>query len=179
MRVLCVALLVVACSGSQTAPDEASAGHLVVLQAEHDVRVDDFFYRAEIPFRYTNATGRTLVITGCKPPRPPLLEWWNGVEWRAAFDHIELLCLSPPFVIAPGTVIVDTLRLMVARDSITPTGRRIGPHWEASRGVGEYRLVWSLQDPAPRDASDPYLGGPGRPLAERVSNTFRLTIPTP
>jgi hypothetical protein len=179
VRVLCAALLVIACSASQTGPDEPSAGHLVVLQPEHDVRIEDFRYRAEIPFRYTNATGRTLVIIGCNPPRPPLLEWWTGVEWRAAFEHIELLCLSQPFVIAPGTVIVDTLRLAVARDSIGPTGHRIRPHWQASHGVGEYRLVWSLRDPARPDANDPWLGGAARPLAERVSNTFRLRIVTP
>jgi hypothetical protein len=161
------------------APERTSRLHLEVFEDEYAVRLDNGFYRAEIPYRYTNHTGETLLITGCHPPRHPTLEWWNGDEWRPAFMHVELLCLSAPFVIAPEAVIDDTLRLQVSRDSVGPTGRLVVPYWEASHEVGDYRLVWSLKDRAPLSHPDPWLGGPLRPLAERASNTFRLRIESP
>jgi hypothetical protein len=146
---------------------------------DYTVRAQGTFYRPEIPFRYTNWTSDTLVLTGCHPPSEPHLEWWDGEEWRSAFDRIELLCLSSPFAIPPGTIIDDTVRVNVSRDPTGPGGRPIGPHWKASHGVGEYRLMWPLQKQASPAEHQEGLGGAPRPVAERVSNVFRLTIATP
>jgi hypothetical protein len=168
-----------ACSKLIDPPEGPPSPHLVVLGDEHEVRLDDSdFYRAEIPFRYTNRTGETLVLTGCSPPEAPQLEWWSGEDWRPAFHHIVLLCLSAPFVIPPNRVIHDTLRLRVNRDSIGPAGV-VAPHWQASHTSGQYRLMWPLRNRASADHSDEWLGGSVRPLEERVSNTFRLNITTP
>jgi hypothetical protein len=177
VRALLALLLAPACSGSPRAPAGPEAPHLVVPQLEHRVRIDGIFYRAEIPFRYTNRTADTLVLTGCRPPGSPIVEWWDGTRWRLAFDHVTDLCLSPPFAIPPRTTVHDTLYLVVSRDSIAPSGNLITPHWLASTGSGEYRLVWSVQDQAAPSAPNRSHGGAARPLAERISNTFRLTVP--
>ncbi len=173
MKVAAALLVITTCATPPRPPAGPAAPHLVVPQLEHDVRVDEWFYDTEIPFRYENRTTDTLVLTGCRPPNPPVLEWWDGTRWRMAFPHIELDCLSSPFVIPPGRVIHDTVHVRVSQDSIAPDGHRVSPYWLASRGVGEYRLVWPLQTQAPL-AARAYHGGSLRPLSERVSNTFRL-----
>jgi hypothetical protein len=149
---------------------------LVVPGPEYEVRDDGQVYHAQIPFRYTNRTLDTLVLTGCNPPPRPLLEWWNGTEWHFAYDQIALGCRSSPFVIPPGTVIDDTLRLRVSPDSVRPDGRAVIPYWVASRTVGEYRLTWPLRSQASPADRRRLHGGPLRPLSERVSNTFRLRL---
>jgi hypothetical protein len=179
MRIALGLLFIIPACHALSAPDEVRSPQLVVPGVEHAVRLEGGFYSAEIPFRYTNRTGDTLVITGCHPPGVPRLEWWNGEAWRMAFQYIELMCLSAPFVIAPGTIIDDTVRLSVFRDSVGPSGHLTLPHWEASRSVGEYRLMWPLQNQAPPARRREYLGGTPRPLADRISNTFRLRIATP
>lgn len=174
VRLAAVLLAIGACTTLPRAPAGPMTPHLVVPGLEHDLRVNDLFYRAEIPFRYTNQTGDTLVFAVCNPPRPPVLEWWDGTRWREAFQHIELDCLSSPFVIPPGTVIHDTLNLRVSRDSLAPNGHRAGSYWLASRDGGEYRLVWPLRTQGSLAERAAYRGGPLRPESERVSNTFRL-----
>lgn len=148
-------------------------------ELEYAVRGDSEMYRAEIPFRYTNRTADTLVILECRPPAAPRLEWWNGSQWQPAFDHVSLLCGPSAFVIPPTTVIVDTLRLDVPRDSLGPGGSHLRPFWRASHRVGEYRLVWPLQNQGSPTKRGEAQGGGMRPLAERVSNTFRLRITSP
>jgi hypothetical protein len=158
------------------APRGPDIPHLFVPGSEYEVRDDGHTYHAEIPFRYTNRTSDTLVFTGCNLPPRPLLEWWTGTEWHYAYDQIEFGCRDSPFVIPPGTVIEDTLRLRVSRDSIRPDGRQVMPYWVASRTVGEYRLTWPLRSQAPIGVDRRRHGGPLRPIAERVSNTFRLRL---
>jgi hypothetical protein len=179
MRIGLGFLLIIPACSALSAPDELPSPQLVVPDVEYAVRIEGDSYRAEIPFRYTNRTGDTLVLTGCHPPGVPRLQWWNGDAWLMAFQYIELLCLSAPFVIPPGMIIDDTLRLQVSRDSIGPTGHLTLPYWEASPSVGEYRLMWPLQNQAPPAEREQGLGGPARPLADRISNTFRLRIATP
>src|SRR5688572_19361022 len=104
MRVLAAVLLALGCATASRAPSGTQAPHLVVPAPEYEVRDDGQVYHAEIPFRYTNRTLDTLVLTGCNPPPRPLIEWWNGTEWHFAYDQIALGCRSSPFVIPPGTV---------------------------------------------------------------------------
>ena len=179
MKLLVVVLLTLGCASVPKvppAPPGPDIPSLFVPGSEYEVRDDGRAYHALIPFRYTNHTPDTLVITGCNPPPRPLLEWWTGAEWHYAYDQIELGCLSSPFVILPGTVIEDTLRLRVSRDSILPDGRHVMPYWLASRTVGDYRLTWPLRSQAPIIENRRFHGGPLRPIAERVSNTFRLRL---
>jgi hypothetical protein len=179
VRVALAIVLIIAGCNAPSAPRESTTPHLVVPAPEYAVRVEGEYYRAEIPFRYTNRTSGTVVLTGCRPPSSPMLEWWDGTQWRLAFQHVELMCLSAPFVIPRATVIDDTVRLQVARDSIGSSGRLTLPYWDASHDVGDYRLVWRLQDPGTPGEESEMQGGRMRPLAERVSNTFRLTIALP
>jgi hypothetical protein len=165
--------------GTPNAPPGPASPHLVVSELEYAVRVDRDrdTYRADIPFRYTNRTADTLVISECMAPAPPRLEWWNGSEWRLAFHDVRLACGPNAFVIPPATVIVDTLRLDVPRDSINPL--MSVPFWLANHREGEYRLMWPLQNQGSPTERSEGLGGGLRPVAERVSNTFRLTMPSP
>lgn len=173
-RILIALVLAIACSSVPRAPAGPASPHLLVPAREYHLRDDGQLYHAEIPFRYTNRTGDTLVLTGCNPPPRPTLEWWDGSRWRYAFDHIQLDCLSSPFVIPPGTVIHDTLHLRVSPDSVLRDGHGVRPYWLASRTVGEYRLTWPLQSQALTADRRARYGGPLRPLSERASNTFRL-----
>ena len=174
MRLAVALLALSACSNAPRAPLGPPEPHLVVSDPDQDLRVDDLFYHADIPFRYANQTPDTVVITGCRPPPPPTLEWWDGMQWRLALYDIRLGCLSAPFVIPQGRVINDTLHIRVSRDSLGPDGRHVRPYWLASRGVGEYRLVWPLKTQGSVADRAAFRGGALRPLAERVSNTFRL-----
>jgi hypothetical protein len=174
VRLAALLLVIGACASLPRAPAGPATPHFVVPGLEHELRVNDVFYRAEIPFRYTNQTGDTLVIAVCNPPDPPVLEWWDGTRWREAFPHITRDCLSSPFVIPPGTVIHDTLHVRVSVDSLAPDGHKVSPSWLASRGDGEYRLVWPLRTQGSLAERAAYRGGPLRPESERVSNTFRL-----
>ena len=176
--VVALAVLFLGC-GAPDAPPGPASPHLLVPEREYAVGGDSEMYRADIPFRYTNRTVDTLVISQCRPPAPPRLEWWNGSQWRPAFEPGSLLCGLSAFVIPPATVIEDTLRLDVARDSIGPGGGLIRPFWEASHRVGEYRLVWPVQNQASPIKRNDGRGGGLRPLSERVSNTFRLRITSP
>jgi hypothetical protein len=176
VKLLVAALLALGCATAPRSPSGPEAPHLVVPAPEYELRDDGQLYHAEIPFRYTNRTPDTLVLAGCNPPPRPVLEWWSGTQWHFAFDHIELDCLSSPFVMPPGTIIDDTLRLRVSRDSVLPDGHGVSPHWRASRTVGEYRLVWPLRSQALPGERRRFHAGPLRPLSERVSNTFRLRL---
>ena len=161
------------------APREPRAPPLVVTDSSLALKVGEWSYRADIPFRYTNRSRHTAAIPGCRPPGPPELQWWDGSRWAPAYDVIESACLSPPFLIAPGAFVVDTLRVVVSRDGTGPTGRPFEPAWRGPRTSADYRLVWDLHDAAPRSTRDRYRVGPLRPLAARVSNTFRLTLAAP
>ena len=174
--------VLVACTNAPPATIAPVGGHLVVPRLEHELSVSGPLYGADIPFRYATQTSDTLVITRCGAPRAPMLEWWDGTQWREAFHHIGLSCLGPPFVIPPGTVIHDTLRVRAFSDSIGPRGNKVIPYWLTSHDVGQYRLVWPLRAQAPPAERAAFRAGPLRPLSERVSNTFRLRLrrgPTP
>lgn len=175
-RIIVGVVVITACSGTPPAPPGPDLPYLVVPLSEITLRVEAGQYVGVIPFRYTNHTSDTLVMTGCSPPEIPVLEWWTGTAWRPAYEHTFLLCLSPPFVVPPGTVLDRTRQIHVFVDSIGPAGRLILPYWKASRTVGEYRLVWSVQDQGTPAQRKDWHGGASRPLAERVSNTFRLRI---
>jgi hypothetical protein len=179
LKLFVAVLLALACASATQvppAPRGPDVPHLFVPDAEHELRDDGQAYHATIPFRYTNRTPDTLVLTGCMPPPRPLLEWWTGTQWHFAYDQVAFGCRDAPFVILPGTLIEDTLHLRVSRDSIRPDGRHVMPSWLASRTGGEYRLTWPLRSQAAVVADRRHYGGPLRPVAERVSNTFRLRI---
>lgn len=125
---------------------------------------DGQYLRGEIPFTYTNRSGRTLALHGCRPPGSPDLEWWNGREWRLAYHRVEMMCLSPPFLVAPGTTLSYTLSLFL-RDVA-----QVQVDWLGPRQRAEYRLVWGLRDAA---------SGAAVRLDQRISNTFTLDFPEP
>ena len=176
MRVLCAIVILVACSGTQPAPAGPDAPYLVVPQIEHTARLVDGFYVGKVPYQYTNHGADTVVMTGCGPPESPILEWWTGNEWRPAYEQMSLMCLSPPFVVPPRTILNRTYDIHVYNDSISPSGRPFVGYWQASRTIGEYRLVWRVQDQGSSAQRDKWEGGALRPFAERVSNTFRIRM---
>ena len=167
------------CSNTAPAPPGPDAPYVVVPLSEATLRVEEGMYVGTVRFRYTNHTPDTLVMTGCNPPERPILEWWTGSAWRPAYQQIQLMCLSPPFVVPPGMVLDRTLAISSFIDSIGPAGRLVLPYWEASHTIGQYRLVLRVQDRGSLAQREDWHGGASRPLAERVSNTFRLRIAKP
>lgn len=141
---------------------------LLVNSSALELRREGNYLRSEVPFTYTNRSRRTLALHGCNPPGPPDLEWWDGTEWRLTFQRVEMLmlCLSPPFLIAPGTTLTETLSIFVS-DPIDPASG-LHPVWLGPRQRAQYRLVWGLRD-AKRETLVP--------LDQRVSNTFELNFP--
>ena len=171
--------MLVACSNTPPAPPGPDAPYLVAPFAERTLRLESGAYVGVLRFRYTNHTPDTVVMTGCNPPGDPVLEWWTGTAWRPAYQHLQVLCGSPPFLVPPGTELKRTREIHVLADSMGPAGRLDLPYWQASRTVGQYRLIWAVQDQGSPAQRENWQGGALRPLAERVSNTFRLRIARP
>ncbi len=115
----------------------------------------------DIPYALTNATQDTLYLIGCHRPPQPVLQKYADGSWTTVYAPVELMCLSPPWPVAPGAVRLDTLRVR----GFLP-GQNAGPVFEAAEVEGTYRLVRPVyRDPA---------GAELLPEAQRVSNSFAL-----
>ena len=115
-----------------------------------------------IPMTFRNITEETVYFVGCLRPPMPILQKRVGDTWITAWGGVELLCLSPPWPIAPGDTFQDTLRL----SGYWP-GQQASPEFETDV-PGRYRLVRAVhQAPDPQASLIPE--------AARLSNEFELT----
>lgn len=76
----------------------------IVQNGKHGVRFD-------IPYTVTNTTGEAIYMIGCMRPAAPVLQKRSGEAWVTAYSPVELLCLSPPFILEPGEQHQDTLKV--------------------------------------------------------------------
>ena len=120
----------------------------------------------EVPFEIRNATGGPLYRIGCASAPPPTLEKRVGEEWVTAFAPVVNRCLSPPFEIAPGAVVRETLQVA----GYLP-GQGAAPEYR-TEVEGTYRLNVLLYSSL---TDEPFpLGNDLAPFEERVSNTFEV-----
>jgi hypothetical protein len=115
-----------------------------------------------IPMTFRNMTAKTVYFVGCRRPPMPILQKRVLGTWVTAWGGIELLCLSPPWEVAPGATRQDTLRL----SGFWP-GQNAGPEF-LTDVPGRYRLLRAVHK-----APDPL--SPLIPEAARISNEFELT----
>jgi hypothetical protein len=120
-----------------------------------------------VPYRTRNSTEDTLYLTGCRIPDLPVLEKHVSGSWQTAYDPGKLLCWSPPWVLAPGDVRWDTLRV----EGWLP-GQNIYPHFRTEI-TGTYRLKRLIYSSLEADEKYP-LGEDTIDVGLRVSNTFEV-----
>lgn len=123
----------------------------------------------DIPFTFTNTTGRTVYVVNCNGIAPPSLVKREGRDWVTAWSPAVPLCLSPPIVIEAGTTYADTLDVVAGAP-----GSNVQPQFMVDEVEGTYRLVWGgvVYD---YDADRQGFGEPV-PAELRVSNTFVLRL---
>ena len=126
------------------------------------------WFAAEIPFEFTNDTGRTISIVNCSGGLATSLEKNVNGTWVQFYDPALLMCLSPPIHIPSGETFEGTAKIYGALP-----GQNASPEFGSADLDGEYRLVWGnlVQD---YDEDAP---GFGKPLDPLRSNPFALVDP--
>ena len=120
-------LSITAEDGGLLQTDSEAYGAEVFQNPWHGVRFD-------IPYTITNSTDEVVYMIGCKRPAAPVLQKRVNGEWASAYSAVEQLCLSPPFIVKPGGLHQDTLRVY----GIFP-GQNAFPQF-LTEVEGEYRL---------------------------------------
>src|SRR5690606_5694753 len=134
---LALAVLVAGCASVLEPPERDEDRPLQTDRLTYEIRRENDELRAEIPFTYTNRTGKTVFVVNCQGYAPPVLERLVGGEWRPAWAAVTMSCLSPPIVIEPGETYKETLVVYAAEP-----GTRKAPTFEVAEIEGIYRLVW-------------------------------------
>lgn len=165
--ILALAVLLAACSDPLEPPARDSDPPLQTSRLVYELRSTDQGLEAEIPFTYTNETGRTVYVVNCNKIAPPALEKQVDGEWVHAWSAVVPLCLSAPIVIGPGQMHKNTIAFFAGHPS-----NNVYPKFRVDEVEGIYRLVW-------HDVVHNY--NPDRPgfgdplvLEERISNAFLL-----
>jgi hypothetical protein len=142
--------------------------HLIQTESlEYEFQPDWIGLRVEIPYVFTNRTGRQVYLVNCNGAFALHLEREDNGSWRAAWAPVIEDCLSPPIVIPRNTTFVDTLRVWGA-----PPGSNAGPQFDVEDPSGLYRIVWDDALSSFQDDSYPF--GPQIPLDARISNRFTI-----
>ncbi len=142
-----------------------------LLQTEslvYELQPDWIGLRTEIPYTFTNRTGRTIYLVNCNGVFSAHLERENEGEWKIAWSPVIPLCLSSPIVIDQNTVFHDTLHIWGA----PPDSIHHGPNFDLADPSGVYRIVWSTGLTSFDANAQPF--GPMIKLDWRVSNRFTL-----
>lgn len=160
-------MLLLACTAALEPPAREPGHPLQTDRLEYRVRRANDGLATEIPFSYTNETGRTVYVVNCNRIVPPVLEKSVKGEWVTAWGAAVPECLSPPIVIEPGAEYVDTLRVFAGLPA-----NNVYPKFRVAEVEGIYRLVWTrvVYD---YDTTRPDFGEP-LSLEDRVSNEFLL-----
>ena len=142
-----------------------SEGVLRTDSAEFGVQASGYFYRAAIPFTYTNESGNALSKAGCGGPQLPTLEKKVGDNWVVAYYAIYALCLdTPDFAVENGATYHSVLKVDVSQP-----GHNFAPELRVDSIEGTYRLRWELS--SGREA-----GAKGAKTVSSTSNEFRLEL---
>jgi hypothetical protein len=124
-------------------------------------------YRTSLSYTFRNETGGDVVLANCDGDLRPRLEVRRDGNWFFAWEPFGRSCISPPVVLAPGAVHVDSLTVVGALP-----GSNVLPAFVFPEVEGVYRLVW-FRAYAEYDAGPPEVGSP-LPLEQRISNAFVL-----
>jgi hypothetical protein len=147
---------------------ESDSDRLIQTESlEYQFQPDWIGLRVEIPYVFTNRTGRRVYLVNCNGAFALHLERENEGAWRSAWGPALEDCLSPPIVIRRNATFADTLRVWGA-----PPGSNTRPQFDVNDPSGTYRIVWdhalsSFQ-------ADRYPFGPQIPLDARISNRFTI-----
>ena len=162
---LALAVLVAGCASVLEPPERDEDRPLQTDRLTYEIRRENDELRAEIPFTYTNRTGKTVFVE--LPGTPAGSRKLVDGEWQLAWAAVTMSCLSPPIVIEPGETYKETLVVYAAEP-----GTRKAPTFEVAEIEGIYRLVWHglVHD---YDQNRANFGDP-LPLEERTSNAFVL-----
>lgn len=140
---LTVCLLLAGCSLFMAEPHAtASEPPPIRTDAEvYEADVDDQSVRFELALAYTNASGETAYLHGCRGPNPPSIQRRRAGDWVTVYEPVVLMCLSPPTPVAPG----ETFEYPLEVDAAWP-GQNVYPTWDADAVEGTYRLAWSVEE---------------------------------
>jgi hypothetical protein len=175
---LAIGLTDVLAAACAPAPGAAPLPGALPLEGEAHLRTGSDSYQltrrdggwaTSIDFTFTNPLAENVYVVNCRGGVLLGLERWSGEAWERAWSPVELQCLSPPIVIAPGETLRHTLPVWGS-----DPGRNHHPEFVVTPVEGTYRLVWS--QPVLRWRGDYVDGAFGDPVpAElRVSNAFTL-----
>jgi hypothetical protein len=143
--------------------------HLRTSAESYTLTRRDGGWATSIDFSFTNPLAENVYVVNCRGAVLLGLERWSGDAWERAWSPVELACLSPPIVIAPGETLRHTLPVWGS-----DPGRNHHPEFTVTPVEGTYRLVWS--QPVLRWRGDYVDGAFGDPVPRelRVSNSFVL-----
>ena len=134
----------------------------------YELQPDWIGLRTEIPYAFTNRTGRTIYLVNCNGAFSIHLEREDGEGWRTAWSPIRAACLSAPIVIEENAVFHDTLHVWGA----PPDSTNWSPNFDIDDPSGVYRIVWGTGVGSYDEDASPH--GPLIMLEWRVSNRFTL-----
>ena len=134
----------------------------------YELQPDWIGLRTEIPYTFTNRTGRTIYLVNCRGAFSIHLERQDEGAWKAAWSPVIPACLSPPIAIEKNTVFHDTLHVWGA----PPDSSHYAPNFDLDDPSGVYRIVWGTG--LTSFDANAYPFGPLITLDWRVSNRFTL-----
>lgn len=136
----------------------------------------DPFMNFDIPLELRNTGNADIILTGCINPSLPVLQKRLDDEWVTVYAVVELACSSPPWVLHPGDMHRDTLRVRTRVKLLSNTEFIwVEKFFDIDADIpvnGQYRLERRIF--ADTEGQDLL------PLADRVSNSFRImAVPNP
>jgi hypothetical protein len=158
------------CGDTLGPPERDLTAPIQTDETSYSLRDDWVGLAAEIPLRWENQTANTLYIVNCRGALAPVLEKRVGWRWEVFWTPTLQACLSPPIVIEPGAVLVDTLHLWGALP-----GNNAGPEFKSDDVGGVYRIV--MHSVVFNYDSDRQGFGDPVALEYRISNLFALHDP--
>ncbi len=163
------------CEGNRdiVAPPEVERDTTAPIQTDatfYSLREEWVGLATEIALRWGNQAPDTLYIVNCRGHLAPVLEKKVDGGWETFWSPILLLCLSPPIIVEPCGVLVDTLHLWGALP-----GHNAGPEFKSEHVEGVYRIV--MHNAVFNYNEDQRGFGDPVPLEYRVSNHFVLDDP--
>lgn len=167
-------LMLISCTAISNYDSTFAAEEGGLLQTNSEIYEAEIFQngqqgvRFDIPYTVKNTTGEAIYMIGCKRPAAPVLQKKTGEEWVSAYSPVELLCLSPPFILKPGEQYRDTLQVY----GVFP-GQNTYPEF-LTDVEGTYRLKKRIySDPETFENSEEWSENLLRKDL-RISNTFQV-----